>query len=85
MDNIRASLAKTLIPYGITGDVIGKMTEKIAGDVKEPVYGITPFDVANMKIRYEPGNDIFVYIGRRDWQFRADGSMVGAGYGLCCL
>jgi len=84
VEKIRASLAKKLISCGVTGDAVDKMAERIERDVKEPVFGITPMDVANIRIKHEPGKDVFVYIGRRDWQFGEDGHMVGAGYGFGC-
>ena len=85
VSKIRTKIAKTLTPYGVSGDAIDEMTKIIEDDIKCPVFGITQTDVANMRIKHEMGKDVFVYIGRRDWQFRIDGSLVGAGYGLCCV
>jgi hypothetical protein len=84
MDKIRTKIAKTLIPCGVSGDAIDVISECVERDVNCPVFKITQTDVAKMQVRYRPErDDVVVFAGRRDWQFRKDGSMVGAGYGLC--
>ena len=85
MSKIRTTIAKALMPRGITGSAIDKITDAVEDDVQCRVFAISQLDVAKMRVQYrQEKEDIVIYAGRRDWQFRADGCMIGAGYGCCC-
>jgi hypothetical protein len=85
MKSIRTRIAKELLPHGFTGNAIDEIVEVVEKDIADPVFQITPMDVAKMVVRYRPEReDAVIFVGRRDWQFRKDGSKIGAGFGLCC-